>query len=73
MTWEWDISWHSVFDAEENHAVTGVITVTNPADIPLTVNVSDALTGNFAATVTCNDADGGTALRVAASSSCTCS
>jgi len=72
LSWTWSISWSSYFVGEENYAVSGVITVTNPADKELTVDVSDYLTGPFAATVTCNDGDGGTDLTVAANSSGTC-
>jgi hypothetical protein len=72
LSWEWSITWESFFVGEINHAVSGVITVDNPADQELTVDVTDYLTGGFAATVTCNDADGGTSLTIAANSSGTC-
>jgi hypothetical protein len=72
LEWEWSITWSSSFDKEINHSVSGVITVDNPADQALTVDVSDELSGGFAATVTCNDGDGGTDLTIAANSSGTC-
>ncbi len=73
LTWEWTITWESILVGEENHAVTGVITVTNPAPMALTVDVTDTLTGPVAAdSLVCNDADGGTSLTIAANSSGTC-
>ncbi len=72
LEWTWSITWESFFVEEINHAVEGVITVTNPADIELTVDVADELTGGFVASVTCNDGDGGTSLTIAANSSGTC-
>jgi hypothetical protein len=73
LDWTWTVSWNSYFIEEVNHAVSGVITVNNPnPSDELTVNVTDELTGGFAATVTCNDADGGTALTIAAGGSGTC-
>ena len=72
LEWTWTITWESFLDYETNHAVEGVITVTNPADLELTVDVTDYLTGGFAATVVCNDGDGGTDLTIAANSSGTC-
>ena len=72
LEWEWTISWNSFFVGEINHAVSGVITVDNPADIELTVDMADELSGGFAATVTCNDGDGGTDLTIAANSSGIC-
>jgi hypothetical protein len=56
LSWTWSITWDSFLVGEENHAVTGVITVDNPAPMELTVDVADELTGGFAATVECNDA-----------------
>jgi hypothetical protein len=68
LEWEWSITWESSFVEEENHAVSGVITVVNPAPIPLTVDVADEPTGGLAASVSCNDGDGGTSLTIAADS-----
>ncbi len=72
LEWTWSITWNSSFVSEVNHAVEGVITVNNPSNMELTVDVADQLSGGFAATVTCNDADGGTALTIAANGSGTC-
>lgn len=72
LSWEWTITWEPILVGEENHAVSGVITVTNPAPLELTVDVTDELSGGLAASVTCNDADGGTSLTIAANSSGAC-
>lgn len=72
LGWTWSITWSKAFDKEINHAVTGTIMVTNPAPMPLTVDVTDHLTGNLAASVICNDMDGGNSLTVNANSSGTC-
>ena len=71
LEWTWSITWASSFVEEVNHAVDGIITVTNPADIALTVDVTDTLTGDIAATVNC-DGNGATSLTIAANSSDTC-
>lgn len=72
LSWEWTITWSSSFDEEVNHAVSGVITVDNPAPLELTVDVADELTGGFAATVDCGDGPGDTSLTIAAGGSGTC-
>ncbi len=73
LEWTWSITWSSYFIEEINHDVTGVITVTNPnLEDALTVDVTDALTGPTAATVVCNDDDGGTSLTIPAGGSGTC-
>ena len=72
LDWTWSITWESFWVEEINHAVSGLITVGNPSDLELTVDVTDALTGGVGATVTCNDGDGGTSLTIAANSSGTC-
>jgi hypothetical protein len=68
LSWTWSITWMSKLVEEINHEVTGVITVTNPAPMPLTVDVTDYVNG-LAATVDC---DGGTMLTVPANGSATC-
>ena len=46
LSWTWSITWVSSFDKEINHAVSGVITVSNPnPEDALTVDVSDYLSG----------------------------
>ena len=72
LDWTWSIEWAPELVGPTGHQVTGEITVTNPADQELTVDVVDELTGGIAVTVTCNDSDGGTALTIGANSSGTC-
>jgi hypothetical protein len=72
LSWTWSITWYSYFVREDDHSVSGVITVNNPGPAELTVDVTDELTGGFAATVTCNDGDGGTSLTIPATGSGTC-
>lgn len=72
----WTVTWDRDNGTDSTYAVSGTITITNPAPIAADdVSVADSLTGAVAATVDCDGATAGNQFTVdiAASSSAQCS
>lgn len=71
----WTVTWNRDDGTDFGFAVTGTITINNPAPIPANgVSVADSLTGPIAATVDCDPIAGGnqTTVNIPASSSAQC-